>query len=129
LRVQWASLSSDGRLGHLLIHMQLESRAPGYWLVHNVVPPIGLHSPLRKFWNKKIQKCQVTCWKKVINTIPVSVLCMCTYSWVCPQVFMYTYVHAWGDQRLTFGVFLYHSLPYFWNKITNWTWSSSIQNE
>jgi hypothetical protein len=22
--------------------MQLESRAPGYWLVHNVVPPIGL---------------------------------------------------------------------------------------
>ena len=41
-RVQWASLSSDGRLGHLVIHMQLESRAPGYWLVHNVVPPIGL---------------------------------------------------------------------------------------
>jgi hypothetical protein len=28
LCVQWASLSSDGRLGHLLIHMQLESRAP-----------------------------------------------------------------------------------------------------
>jgi hypothetical protein len=27
LRVQWASLSSDGQLGHLLIHMQLESRA------------------------------------------------------------------------------------------------------
>jgi hypothetical protein len=24
LHVQWASLSSDGRLGHLLIHMQLE---------------------------------------------------------------------------------------------------------
>jgi hypothetical protein len=46
LRVQWASLSSDGRLGHLLIHMQLESRAPGYWLVHNVVPPIGLKIPL-----------------------------------------------------------------------------------
>jgi hypothetical protein len=33
---QWASLSSDGLLGHLLIHMQLESRALGYWLVHNV---------------------------------------------------------------------------------------------
>jgi hypothetical protein len=46
LRVQWASLSSDGRLGHLLIHMQLESRASGYWLVHNVVPPIGLQIPL-----------------------------------------------------------------------------------
>jgi hypothetical protein len=30
LRVQWASLSSDGRLGHLLIHMQIETRAPGY---------------------------------------------------------------------------------------------------
>jgi hypothetical protein len=28
LHVQWASLSSDGRLGHLLIHMQLESRGP-----------------------------------------------------------------------------------------------------
>jgi hypothetical protein len=26
--------------------MQLESRAPGYWLVHNVVPPIGLQIPL-----------------------------------------------------------------------------------
>ena len=39
-------LSSDGRLGHLLLHMQLESRAPGYWLVHNVVPPIGLQIPL-----------------------------------------------------------------------------------
>jgi hypothetical protein len=25
--------------GHLLIHMQLESRVPGYWLVHNVDPP------------------------------------------------------------------------------------------
>jgi hypothetical protein len=46
LQVQWASLCSDGRLGHLLIHMQLESRAPGYWLVHNVVPPIGLQFPL-----------------------------------------------------------------------------------
>jgi hypothetical protein len=46
LRVQWASLSSDGRLGHLLIHMQLESRARGYWLVHNVVLPIGLQIPL-----------------------------------------------------------------------------------
>ena len=46
LYVQWASLSSDGRLGHLLIHMQLESRAPGYWLVHNVVAPIGLQIPL-----------------------------------------------------------------------------------
>jgi hypothetical protein len=29
-----------------LTHMQLESRAPGYWLVHNVVPPIGLQIPL-----------------------------------------------------------------------------------
>jgi hypothetical protein len=28
------------------MHMQLESRAPGYWLVHNVVPPIGLQIPL-----------------------------------------------------------------------------------
>jgi hypothetical protein len=46
LRVQWASLSSDGRIGHLLIHMQLESRAPGYWLVHNVLPPIELQIPL-----------------------------------------------------------------------------------
>jgi hypothetical protein len=24
----------------------LESRAPGYWLAHNVVPPIGLQIPL-----------------------------------------------------------------------------------
>jgi hypothetical protein len=49
LQEQWASLSTDGRLGHLLIHMQLETRAPGvwgYWLVHIVVPPIGLQTPL-----------------------------------------------------------------------------------
>ena len=46
LRVQWASLSSDGRLGHLLIHMQLESRAPGYWLIHNVVAPTRLQISL-----------------------------------------------------------------------------------
>jgi hypothetical protein len=26
--------------------MQLETRAPGYWLVHIVVPPIGLQFPL-----------------------------------------------------------------------------------
>jgi hypothetical protein len=29
-----------------LIHMQLESRAQGYWLVHNVAPPIELQIPL-----------------------------------------------------------------------------------
>jgi hypothetical protein len=28
------------------MHMQLETRAPGYWLVHVVVPPIGLQFPL-----------------------------------------------------------------------------------
>jgi hypothetical protein len=31
---------------NLLIHMQLETRAPGYWLVQNVVVPIGLQIPL-----------------------------------------------------------------------------------
>ena len=32
-----------------LLHMQLETRAPelqGYWLVHVVVPPVGLQIPL-----------------------------------------------------------------------------------
>ena len=29
-----------------MIHMQLDSRAPGYWLVHNVVASIGLQVPL-----------------------------------------------------------------------------------
>jgi hypothetical protein len=29
-----------------LIHKQLETRAPGYCLVHIVVPPIGLQFPL-----------------------------------------------------------------------------------
>ena len=41
-----AYVSKDGLVGHLLIHMQLESRATGYWLVHTVVPPIGLQIPL-----------------------------------------------------------------------------------
>ena len=39
------TLPNDGRLGHLLLHMQLETGAPGYWLVHIVVPPIGLQIP------------------------------------------------------------------------------------
>ena len=34
--------------------MQLESRAPGYWLVHNVVPPIGLQIPLAPFSSSSI---------------------------------------------------------------------------
>jgi hypothetical protein len=42
---QWASLSSDGRLGHLLIHMQLETRAPGYWLVHILVATYRVADP------------------------------------------------------------------------------------
>jgi hypothetical protein len=29
-----------------MMHMQLETRVPGYWLVHIVVPPIGLQFPL-----------------------------------------------------------------------------------
>jgi hypothetical protein len=43
---------SDGRLGHLLIQIQLESRAPGYWLVHNVVPPKGLQIPFEAYYHE-----------------------------------------------------------------------------
>jgi hypothetical protein len=50
----------DDQLGHPLLHMQLEPRVPpcdffdwwfsprelwGYWLVHIVVPPMGLQTP------------------------------------------------------------------------------------
>jgi hypothetical protein len=37
----------DGLLCHPLLHMQLETQAlgGGYWLVHIVVPPIGLQTP------------------------------------------------------------------------------------
>ena len=39
--------TTNGPLFPLLIHMQLETQAPGgYWLVHIVVPPIGLQIPL-----------------------------------------------------------------------------------
>ena len=37
-----AYVSKDGLVGHLLIHMQLRHELRGYWLVHIVVPPIGL---------------------------------------------------------------------------------------
>ena len=55
-----ASPPIDGRLGHPLLRMQLETQVPpcvffdwwlspreswGYWLVHIVVPPIGLQTP------------------------------------------------------------------------------------
>jgi hypothetical protein len=40
------SLPIDGRLGHPLLHMQLETQLWGYWLVHIVDPPIGLQTPL-----------------------------------------------------------------------------------
>ena len=36
----------DGQLGHPLLHMQLRHRSEGYWLVHIVIPPIGLQTPL-----------------------------------------------------------------------------------
>jgi hypothetical protein len=46
VHAQSGSLSSDGLLGNLLIFMQLQSRASGYWLVNNVFQPIGLQIPL-----------------------------------------------------------------------------------
>jgi hypothetical protein len=41
-----ASPPIDGRLGHPLLHMQLETQLWEYWLVHIVDPPIGLQTPL-----------------------------------------------------------------------------------
>ena len=41
-----ASPPIDGQLGHPLLHMQLETQLWGYWLVHIVVPPMGLQTPL-----------------------------------------------------------------------------------
>ena len=44
-----ASPPIDGQLSHPLLHMQLRTQAlrgEGYWLVHIVVPPIGLQTPL-----------------------------------------------------------------------------------
>ena len=40
-----ASPPIDGQLSHPLLHMQLETQLWGYWLVHIVVPPIGLQTP------------------------------------------------------------------------------------
>jgi hypothetical protein len=40
-----ASPPNDGRVGHPVLHMQLETGAQGYWLVHIAVPPIGLQTP------------------------------------------------------------------------------------
>jgi hypothetical protein len=47
-----ASPRIDGRLGHPLLHMQLETQALGYCLVHIFVPPIVLQillAPLGTF--------------------------------------------------------------------------------
>jgi hypothetical protein len=43
-----ASPPMDGQLGHFLLHMQLDTQlwGWGYWLVHIVVPPVGLQTPL-----------------------------------------------------------------------------------
>ena len=41
-----ASPPIDRRLGHPLLHMQLETQLWGYWLVHIADPPIGLQTPL-----------------------------------------------------------------------------------
>jgi hypothetical protein len=53
-----------------VIHMQLESRAPGYWLVHIVVPPIGLQFPKVHFLFIYVCVCLCEC-------IP----CICGYIW------------------------------------------------
>jgi hypothetical protein len=46
-----ASPPIESRLGHHILHMQLETQSlgGGYRLVHIVVPPIGLQTPLG-FW-------------------------------------------------------------------------------
>ena len=41
-----ASPPTDGRLGHPLLHIQLETQLWGYWLVYIVFPPIGLQTSL-----------------------------------------------------------------------------------
>jgi hypothetical protein len=45
--------------------MQLETRAPGYCLVHNVVPPIGLQFPLAPWVLSLDRKVQV--WICIAN--------------------------------------------------------------
>ena len=53
---QGASLPNDGQLGHLLLHMQVETRAlgGGYWLIHIVVPPADPFSSLSTFSSSSI---------------------------------------------------------------------------
>lgn len=67
------------------------------------------------------------------------VVCMCicvhmcthTYVWVrCIVVHvcvLYAGPHTYKGQRSTSGVFLHHSLPYFWGSTSHWTWSSLIR--
>jgi hypothetical protein len=42
----WAGLCVYPYQSRVIRLIKFESRAPGYWLVHNVVPPIGLQIPL-----------------------------------------------------------------------------------
>jgi hypothetical protein len=45
LHDQWASLSTDGRLGSSDTYAARDRSSRGYWLVHIVVPRIGLQIP------------------------------------------------------------------------------------
>lgn len=44
---------------------------------------------------------------------------------VCAHMGMCVYVCAYRGRRSVLDVFLYHSTVAFWNKVSQWTWSSS----
>jgi hypothetical protein len=76
---------TDGLLGHLLLHMQLEPQDPprvffdrwfsprelwGYWLVHIVVPPIGLQT-LSVPWVLSLAPSLATLWSIYWVTVSI----------------------------------------------------------
>jgi hypothetical protein len=68
-----ASFPIDGWLGHLLIHMQLETQLWRYWLVHIVVPSIELQTPSAS-WVLSLSPslwdlCSIQKWLWVSNSV------------------------------------------------------------
>ena len=53
---------------------------------------------------------------------------MCVYICVCVCIHMF-HVSTHGDQKLASCVFFSWSLPYFWDKLSHWTWSSLTQQD
>lgn len=56
-------------------------------------------------------------------SVGVVCLCLCVRASVCLRIHTHAQEHMW-TQKLVVDIFLSCYLPYFWDRVSYWTWSS-----